>query len=270
MSPIYLDAQSADQTSTDAEADIAETEVNLPEGYLPTLRALNTGGSNAVDVTPYVKFRRENAAGNVELSDWVQIAAPTELSAGEESLFEFEDYAPLCGAIKLTVASAVGGSHSDVAVSGLLRPLSMLEPRYRVEDDAFSGVYFDAQSAAQASTNDFVDIAESEIAIPARSRGMAVLLNSGSDDVTVQMQAQYIAGNTPTGWIDVPTNSAIVLGAGVAQVFDADVMCPSASRIKFQIESTVDDTPGDILAWGAAFNRAYLKETLSGAYDPTS
>jgi len=58
MSPIYLDAQSADQTSTDAEADIAETEVNLPEGYLPTLRALNTGGSNAVDVTPYVKFRR--------------------------------------------------------------------------------------------------------------------------------------------------------------------------------------------------------------------
>jgi len=270
MSPIYLDAQSADQTSTDAYVDIAETEVNLPEGYRPIIRAKNTGGSNSIDVAIYGRFRQTSAAGNVELSDYIQLEASTALAAGEEAVFKFEDYAPLLGAIKLAVKATTPASQSDVAVSGMLRPLAMSDPQYRVEEDYFSAVYFDSQSAAQESTNAFVDVAESEIQIPAKSRGMAVLLNSGADDVTVEWLAQYVVGNTLSGWFYLPMTSAIELGAGVAQVFDMDVMCPSAARVKCQIKSTVTDTPGEIEAYGAAINRAYLTETLSGAYDPTS
>jgi len=269
MSAIYLPLQSADQTSTDALADIAETEINLPEGYEPRIRCQNTGSSNSVTVVPFGRFRRIAASGKTELSGWIQLGGGDALAAGKQSIFDFGSFSYMLGAVKLQLKATTPGSQSDVEVSGRLLPMGEAFPD-RLISEEYSANYCAAQASAQASTNDPADIAESEVAITAKQRGLFALSNSGADDVTVTWLAQYAEGSTLSGWRAVPTTSAITMSAGEAFIFDFRSMSDTAARVKCQIESTVDDTPGSILCFGGAIHSGYLPESISGTYDPTS
>lgn len=269
MQTKYLDAQTADQTSTDAAADIPETEINVPLGYVPQIRAQNTGGSNTITVTPFARLRQLNASGNVELSAWVQVGGGDDVAPGKQVILDFANASPMVGAVKVQVEATTPGSQSTVAVSGAVRPIGRITPAKQVSEP-YSFTCFGAQSAAQASVDAVTDIEETEIPITDRQGAVALLFNTGADDVTVTWEAQYVQGSALSGWFSVPTTSAIVIGADEHQIFDLRVMAPTAARMKCLIKSTVTSTPGSILAYGAAIHEAYLPDSLSTAYDPTS
>lgn len=135
--------------------------------------------------------------------------------------------------------------------------------------------YFATQASAQASTNSFADIAASEIFVQEDERAIAVVVNTGADTITFQALARFRQTESDgsvglSGYVTVPTTSAITVASGAVAILDFDLLAPTAAQIKLQVKSTVADTPGAAAVYGSASPRDQLPADISGAFDPTA
>lgn len=138
--------------------------------------------------------------------------------------------------------------------------------------------FFQAQDEAQVTTNDFEDIAETEVDIDGGQRCVAVFLNTdGSNTATLQMLARHRAQDGTansadyTDWTMVPTVSAVTVGPGATVKVDCRDFDPVAARVKFQCKSTTPGSHADgILAFGTVGQHSDFPDTIKGAFDPTA
>lgn len=124
MSIQYLPAMSEDQTTTDAYADIPESEVEVPEGHGFSFRLVNEGGSNTLTYQVLYRLRSTAAEGDTGLSAWNPISS-ADLAPGAAAQITQPGYGvPLVGAVKVQVKAKVSSSQTDCSITGKISPVS--------------------------------------------------------------------------------------------------------------------------------------------------
>jgi len=108
-----------------------------------------------------------------------------------------------------------------------------------------------AQSAAQATTNDYAIVPESLLDTSGKNSVQYTVKNTGANTLTAKLRGRVKdAQGGASDWVDIASPAAADVAAGAVGAFNMSA-CPW-SEVAVFVESKVDDTPGAALVHGCA------------------